>query len=81
MYVKCGSYCSEGLQQDAHMQRGLLQNPMIIEHVEPNVDNGRSIIIARTNVAIMCGAKLCHICIGRECVDQCRGISRGHQGS
>jgi hypothetical protein len=57
-----------GLQQDAHMQRGLAWNAMIIELVEPNVDNGRSIVIPWTNVAIMCGAKPCHICIGPECV-------------
>jgi hypothetical protein len=42
--------------------------------VEPNVGNGRSIIIPWTNVAIMCGAKPCHIYIGPECVYQCRGI-------
>jgi hypothetical protein len=65
---------SEGLQQDAHVQHGLLWNPMIIEYVEASVDNGRSIIIAWTNVAIMSGSKLCHIRIGHECVYQCRGI-------
>jgi hypothetical protein len=40
----------------------------MIELVEPNVDNGRSIVVPWTNVAIMCGAKPCHIYVGPECV-------------
>ncbi len=30
--------------------------------VEPNVDNGRSIVIPWTNVAITCGAKVLNAC-------------------
>jgi hypothetical protein len=52
---------------------------MIIEYVEASVDNGRSIIIAWTNVAIMCGAKLYHICIGHECVYQVQGYLKRPQ--